>query len=783
MSDFVVNNTAPITMSVDQTTRIIEAISPTLTLTRTAYGLKITVRDKSGTNEAMIYDGTDGTDGQTGPQGDPGPMPVLSVGNVVTGEPGSSVTVTLTGTDANPVLNMSIPKGDKGDTGNTGATGVGISNVVVNADYTLTVTMTNGTSYTSGSIRGEKGETGDTGETGATPQFSIGLVETLDPDDDAYVELDESSTEEFPILNFGIPQGIDGDATVDDTAGSGDTTHVWSADKSVKAIAESAATKADIIGVEEAVQEAVKTLTDGAAGAKMAVTVGIEPVQNLNGQANPWPAGGTAQIWDEQWELGSLNTDGTTKAADNIIRSKNFIPADGSKTYYVYGNILIFQYDTNDTVLTYAWVNNTTFTTESGCAKLKFRTGSGTTTYGHDISINYPSTDTSYHPYSNICPISGWSAVKVSRTGENLADSSEFTNRSVNSGGSFSDNPARVMTGYMPVTVGKDYVVKCEPGKSPTVMRFFNSSKSAIGSNITVTDSAITAPTNAAYAVVCFKKDDGSNISTTELEKAFVGLDDEEETYTISIPSTPGTVYGGTLTIHRDGTGKLVVDRATESIEGTETFIGTATSVGGLYASDDKFNKFKTSTTGVDLCDTYPAVTAANTSSMEDKTIARQSTSSNRLFIKDSQFANMTSTQLETYFTSHPVQYCGKLITPVEYELTAEQVNAIITSLKGTNNVFADTGDVLVVDYDADTKLYVDVQISEKVSASQRLMELIVTANREDSMTATKAYSSGDLLIVNNTLYRATTSIANGATLTDGTNVTATTVAAEIAAL
>ena len=87
------------------------------------------------------------------------------------------------------------------------------------------------------------------------------------------------------------------------------------------------------------------------------------------------------------------------------------------------------------------------------------------------------------------------------------------------------------------------------------------------------------------------------------------------------------------------------------------------------------------------------------------------------------------------------------------------------------------------IEYTADTKLYVDQQIEQKVSASQRLMELIVTANREDSMKATKAYSSGDLMIVNGTLYKASASIANGATLTVGTNVTETTVAAEIAAL
>lgn len=73
--------------------------------------------------------------------------------------------------------------------------------------------------------------------------------------------------------------------------------------------------------------------------------------------------------------------------------------------------------------------------------------------------------------------------------------------------------------------------------------------------------------------------------------------------------------------------------------------------------------------------------------------------------------------------------------------------------------------------------------IDEHLSASQTLMELIVTANREEAMKATKAYSTGNLIIVNGTLYRATTSIANGATLTAGTNVTATTIATELANL
>ena len=60
----------------------------------------------------------------------------------------------------------SIP-GQKGDTGN------GIKSTVMNDDYTLTIEFTDGTSYTTPSIRGEKGESGskgakgDKGDTGA----------------------------------------------------------------------------------------------------------------------------------------------------------------------------------------------------------------------------------------------------------------------------------------------------------------------------------------------------------------------------------------------------------------------------------------------------------------------------------------------------------------------------------------------------------------------------------------------------------------------------------------
>ena len=52
-------------------------------------------------------------------------------------------------------------RGEKGETGNQGETGNGISNIILNPDYTLTINYTNGTSFTTTSIRGATGEKGD----------------------------------------------------------------------------------------------------------------------------------------------------------------------------------------------------------------------------------------------------------------------------------------------------------------------------------------------------------------------------------------------------------------------------------------------------------------------------------------------------------------------------------------------------------------------------------------------------------------------------------------------
>ena len=81
-----------------------------------------------------------------------------------------------------------------------GEDGLGIKEVSFNNDYTLTITFTDDTFYTTPSIRGK---------TGSTPNITIGKVENLNPNENPYVI--KEGTIENPIFNFGLVKGEKGD--------------------------------------------------------------------------------------------------------------------------------------------------------------------------------------------------------------------------------------------------------------------------------------------------------------------------------------------------------------------------------------------------------------------------------------------------------------------------------------------------------------------------------------------------------------------------------------------
>lgn len=116
-----------------------------------------------------------------------------------------------------------------------------------------------------------------------------------------------------------------------------------------------------------------------------------------------FPALGANQ-WDEEWEVGGINVLGDKYATSDRIRSKNYIPVKPNTSYYraTPNNIQPFFYDANKAFISYGYWGTGSFTTPENAYFALFQADPAYgTTYGNNIAINYPSTVTTYEPYTN----------------------------------------------------------------------------------------------------------------------------------------------------------------------------------------------------------------------------------------------------------------------------------------------------------------------------------------------------------------------------------------------
>lgn len=130
----------------------------------------------------------------------------------------------------------------------------------------------------------------------------------------------------------------------------------------------------------------------------------------ISGQTGADIYGTGINVWDEEWENGYFNNDTGVfyPAPTNAgIASKNFIPVVPDSYYWIKNPTSLsaraFFYDLNKNYLGYTNVRilNSEIHIPVNCAFIKFTLfGYGAGIYNHDISINYPSTDTTYHAYT-----------------------------------------------------------------------------------------------------------------------------------------------------------------------------------------------------------------------------------------------------------------------------------------------------------------------------------------------------------------------------------------------
>ena len=166
----------------------------------------------------------------------------------------------------------------------------------------------------------------------------------------------------------------------------------------------------------------IVTFADGADGIPMKyVVVALEPVQSGSGDPSPdnvrpisgWTGAQVVRtgvnVWDEEWESGSVSVVNGNITDANKIRSKNYIPVFSGETYYINSTsalITVIGFDKNKQGIRYLWDGmydtigrqNQPLVIPDGVYYLRFYTAQ--TTYNHDISINYPSTDHDYHSFT-----------------------------------------------------------------------------------------------------------------------------------------------------------------------------------------------------------------------------------------------------------------------------------------------------------------------------------------------------------------------------------------------
>lgn len=455
----------------------------------------------------------------------------------------------------------------------------------------------------------------------------------------------------------------------------------------------------------------IVTVPDGADGMKVeTLTVAIEPVQDLHGQDAPYPAGGGKNLFDGETKHGYIYN-GTYYASDDYWCNKNDIPVKPNTTYIFSGvvsNGQICCYNSSKQYTGDVFSPNASFTTPANCAYISIY--NPISTENNNKQLEEGSTATAWSPYSNLCPISGWSAAEVVRTGKNIIKSvfKGFPNTS--SGKILIDNDTESVIFY--AVEGTYYTISEGSTTNRTIICRIETDEVVTGMTYSdYVDLYNAASRNTWLATftgwaVWYRNSSAITgyENSVQVEVGTVATSYEAYTAqmkTYNFPTPPGTVYGGTLTVNADGTGKLVVDKELVTYDGSSdegwnqngdigVFIYVSNNIGFVT------NKYKVIAPG------------AGTSLQNGQ--ANYNSARNAIQVRDDRALLVSA--FKTLLESENLQILYDLVTPITYNLTALEV---IELLKGVNNLWADCGNVSI-EYPCDTKLYVDKKIMEAIA-------------------------------------------------------------------
>ena len=456
----------------------------------------------------------------------------------------------------------------------------------------------------------------------------------------------------------------------------------------------------------------------------------ITAVQDLHGYDNPWPGGAgknllpistsnSSTVNDVAW---TNNNDGSYKANGTASSNSYFgnssigislgvLPAgdytvsaahsDGSLST----DILMRIGKGSGSTLVSINVSPLTFTADGTSEYfVAFRIDSGVTVSNETIFVQVESGSsyTDWVPYANICPITGWTGCNVARTGKNLLTDEGYA--WVNSTGEKTVNYTAISSvDLIPTAPGEKFTYyrnQQTTQNSSLVARLYNANRVYIGNGTTMFSTetgskTITIPANAYYVTFTQYGAVGVTDLQVQVERGdtYTGFEEPiSNVYPFSWQTEAGTVYGGVLDVL---SGVLTVTHK------TVTFTG-ADSENWSYSGEQQKSRFR-----IDIPDAYvirnvPTVRTSvmcNIGLFIDTGIEELGCYIYPGDPDSPRFAycppipyTMDAAAFKTWLQSNNLQIVYQIAEPVTYQLTAQEVTALI----GQNNIFADTGKVSV---------------------------------------------------------------------------------------
>ena len=409
------------------------------TATTLPAGSNATASYSDGVLSLGIPKGDKGDRGQQGIQGETGATPNFTIGTVETLEPTEDATATITGTAENPVLNLGIPQGEVGEVSYADLksllpmdTASGSIVSIMDGQSVIPVDSLKVSLEPMQDLHGyDKPWSGGAGRNllsvgGRVNQTTAGVRYTSD---DNYIILNGTKNgggyATMGNLTLTLPAGTYYAKAfiVGGTSSTGDV--------SLYANDGTSDISSSLIGSERTITlESETTLqfrfavwndgtvfTNYTVGIVISKTSGIDkfyPYSNIcpiSGHTEVVTEVRGVNVWDEEWESGTyLNTNGIKYPSPSKIRNANPIRVFPNTRYYYhvgttetdYDSLFFYDADMNfisRQEISHGSTIDIAFTTPQNCAFVNFAIKN--TTYNHDVSINYPSTDTEYHPYNS----------------------------------------------------------------------------------------------------------------------------------------------------------------------------------------------------------------------------------------------------------------------------------------------------------------------------------------------------------------------------------------------